>query len=607
MPALRRIGLFASSLLILVSFPNLVSAADPGFPTLTKTGPATVNAGQQFNYGLVFVNPSFRTAVVSDALPANTRFVSLVVNPAASWNCATPPAGSNGTVTCTRIPVTPPPETTTFTITVRVCAETVCDTDLIDQAQVAFGDPPQTVLSNTITTRVSALADLSIGKTGPATADAGANINYTIEVANLGPSNSVGTTVTDTLPAGWTVVSANSTLGGCFGVGTGVLSCDLGVLGAPAQCATSAPTTATINVVVHIPAISPPGTFSNGVSISNLNCLPDPAPGNNSSSVTTQVFTPNLGPGEFFPPGSSISGTKAGSVLFYNFYISNPADPFSTNTRIAVTNVNPSEGALLHFFFIDGATCSVANRFLCLTPNQTLGFLMSDVDPGTSGYLIVIAVDGPFGTNTGCPISFNYLIGHSSIKLVSSPRREAELEAEACDAQYGSPLPGCTPSSLTATLNFDGSPTGYNRLPRVLAMDSIGSRAEGNDTMLVLNRIGGNLTVGGLPLGPVFGVLFDDSENPHSFSFTTTECQFRSSLTNSLPRTSPQFEQLIPAGHTGWLKLWAVDEIAILGASLTRNDNTATANGAFAGAHNLHKLRLLSSVSLTVPIIPPSC
>jgi hypothetical protein len=49
----------------------------------------------------------------------------------------------------------------------------------------------------------------------------------------------------------------------------------------------------------------------------------------------------------------------------------------------------------------------------------------------------------------------------------------------------------CDETSTTAALTFDGA--SYNCAPRVLALSNIPSRAEGNDTLVVLNRFGGNL------------------------------------------------------------------------------------------------------------------
>ena len=610
----HRLTLAAPAILALFLFLPVVyaSAQVPGEVQLTKTGPPTANAGEQVTYTITVRFNAAQAATLytlTDVLPLDARFVALTPNAPLAWSCVTPAVGNTGSVTCTRSTAVPAGDVSTFTLVVRLCADIGCGAGLGNNVTLTASGLST---SANATLQVTRQADISVTKSGPATIQAGGEITYTINYSNAGPSASSGTTLTDLLPAGWTIVSATPSTGSCSGIGTGTLSCNLGTLGtATGQCSSSFPSSGTVTLVAHVPAVAAPGAYTNTATIATSECTTDNNPENNFATATTQVTQPTLGPGSFYPPSSTVSDTKPGSVLFYNLYTSDPADPASSNTRISMTNVNPTDGVALHLFFVDGATCSVADRFVCLTPNQTMSFLMSEMDPGTSGYLVAVAVDGPggfgLGPGTGCPISFNYLIGSSSIKLSFSPRREDEVEAESAAAEYGSPVPGCDPNSFTATLVFDGSPNGYNRLPRVLALSNIPSRADGNDTYLVINRIGGNFTTSGASLGSMFGILYNDAEEPHSFNLATSACQIRGSLGNTFPRTTPRFEQVIPAGASGWLKIWTISEAAILGVSINRNDNKRTAANAFEGAHNLHKLRLLPTASLVVPVFPPSC
>src|SRR5262249_27917385 len=150
------------------------------------------------------------------------------------------------------------------------------------------------------------------------------------------------------------------------------------------------------------------------------NCTPVPCSGSDC---------PDLGPGLPLPDMPSVvsSDTRPGSILIFPVYTSDPTSPNSQNTRINITNVDVSRNAYLHMFFVDGSTCSVADSFLCLTPTQTASFLMSDLDPGVSGYLIAMAVD-----TQGCPTNFNYLIGDEYVKFSSG--QSANLGAEAVTA-----------------------------------------------------------------------------------------------------------------------------------------------------------------------------
>ncbi len=310
-------------------------------------------------------------------------------------------------------------------------------------------------------------------------------------------------------------------------------------------------------------------------------------------------------PGQAYPPQSEASDDKAGSLLIYNIYSSNAVSRSLEDTRINITNTSTGSPAFVHLFFVEGATCSVSDSYVCLTEAQTASFLTSDIDPGVAGYLIAVAVDGV----TGCPRSFNFLIGDLLARF--STGHKVNLGAVAFSALYDGVLPGCNGNSATATIVFNGT-TDYNVLPRALAFDNIPARASANDTLLILNRIGGDLASKADTLGSIFGILYDDASKASSFSFTAGSCQFRSSLTNSFPRTTPRIDQLIPAGRSGWMKLWLSSEAGLLGAMIIWNPNVDADADAFNGGHNLHRLTAATNAgnglnTFTMPVFPPNC
>lgn len=348
--------------------------------------------------------------------------------------------------------------------------------------------------------------------------------------------------------------------------------------------------TATIAYKAQVGDLVTPGTELCVTSTATFNGQPV------SVLACNTVTCPAVGPGSI-PDVRSVSDQKAGSVLFFNLHSSNPSSPTTQNTRINVTNTNPSLGSFVHLFFVDGSNCSVADSYVCLTPNGTASFLTSEIDPGTTGYIVAVAVDF-----RACPANFNYLIGDEYVKLATG--HAANLGAEALSALAGG-LPFCNGSSDTATLAFDN--VSYNTVPRVVALDNIPARADGNDTLLVLNRFGGNLATGPGTLTNIFGILYDDAEAGFSFSFSPGTCQFRSSLSNLFPRTVPRLETVIPAGQTGWMKMFSVNDIGLFGAMINNNPNSAISAGAFSHGHNLHKTRLTTSAVLTIPVFPPGC
>ena len=303
-------------------------------------------------------------------------------------------------------------------------------------------------------------------------------------------------------------------------------------------------------------------------------------------------------PGLIYPPTSEASDQKAGSLLVYNFYSSGATSGNSENTRINITNTSTSNPALVHLFFVANS-CSIADSYICLTENQTASFLTSDVDPGVAGYIIALTVD-----NNGCPYSHNFLIGDEYVKLASG--HAANLGAVAFSALYAGTQPGCDANSTTAAIAFSGAFGGYNQAARVLAADNIPSRADGNDTLVIINRLGGNLATGAATLSTLFGLLYDDAENVLSFS-VNGGCQLRNSLSNTFPRTAPRFETFIPAGRSGWAKVYSQSAIGILGAMINLNANAGAQANAFNQGHNLHGLTLSCAGVYTIPVFPPSC
>lgn len=299
-------------------------------------------------------------------------------------------------------------------------------------------------------------------------------------------------------------------------------------------------------------------------------------------------------PGTPFPATSAVSDQKAGSVLIYNVYVSSASNPGAENSRINITNTSSSD-ATVHFFFVDGSNCGVADNYVCLTANQTMSFNMSDIDPGIMGYIVAVATD----TN-GNPISNNFLIGDEYVKFASG--HAANLGAEAI-ALVGA-APTVDLATMTAALAFNN--TVYNALPRVLAIDHVLSRGDGNSTLVVINSIRGDLRTAAGGAGDIFGILYDPLENPYSFTYSAG-CQRKAILGVDFPKTAPPYNSIVSAGSYGWMKFWAVADRALLGAAINFNANAGNNQNAFNGGHNLHKLTFTTAATLTIPVFPSNC
>ena len=389
--------------------------------------------------------------------------------------------------------------------------------------------------------------------------------------------------------------------------GTITTALPMGLVGIPGTC--------TVNVgscTVSANSVVWTGTLNAGQSVTasyqaQIGSVPT---GTQLCAVTTAVFgqntgsvqacltvnCPSPGPGAVFPSAAEASDQKTGSILIYNVYTSGATSGNTQNTRINITNTHMALPAYVHLFFI-AENCGVADSYICLTANQTASFLANDLDPGTTGYIMAVATN-----NIGCPINFNYLIGDEYVKFTTG--HAANLAAQAFAALPGG-LPPCDGNTVITSLNFDG--VSYNRAPATLALDNIASRADGNDTLLILNRVGGNLGLGTSTLGTLFGILYNDAENAVSFSVNGS-CQLRSSLSNNFPRTTPRFDSFIAAGRTGWLKIYEqTGSVGLVGAAINFNPNATATAGAFNQGHNLHVLTLTSGMSYILPVFPPNC
>lgn len=123
-------------------------------------------------------------------------------------------------------------------------------------------------------------ANLSISKSAaPDTISVGENLTYTLTVNNSGPSAATGITVTDTLPAGVTFVTASTSHGFCSG--TVPVNCSLGSLANGAS--------ATVTIVVK-PTTA--GIISNTASVTAAETDSDLA--NNTATAQTTVSANQL-------------------------------------------------------------------------------------------------------------------------------------------------------------------------------------------------------------------------------------------------------------------------------------------------------------------------
>ncbi len=236
---------------------------------ITKSdSPDPVTPGSNLTYTLTVTNngPNDAPAVtVTDTLPAGVTLVS-----------ATPSAGTCTGLACD-LGNLANGASATIIITVTVDPAVACGTMLTNTASVGSSVSDPNAADNTASadTTVTCPADLSISKSdAPDPVMAGDPLTYTLTVANNGPGDASGVTVTDTLPAGVTLVSATPSQGTCT-----VVTCDLGSLANGAS--------AVITITVTVDPATPAGTITNTATVSASETDPDAT--NNTASADTMI------------------------------------------------------------------------------------------------------------------------------------------------------------------------------------------------------------------------------------------------------------------------------------------------------------------------------
>ncbi len=174
--------------------------------------------------------------------------------------------------------------TATFTVTASINPSATGP--LANTATVA---PPSAVIdpnpsnnSSTDTDTLTPQADLQVVQNGPAAANAGDTLTYTVTVNNNGPSNASNVLLSDPLPAGTSFVSEVQTIGPIFTLSApgGNIADTVSILATGAS--------ATFAVMVRVNNPSPPGTIvTNTANVSSG--TPDPNLANNSSQMTTAI------------------------------------------------------------------------------------------------------------------------------------------------------------------------------------------------------------------------------------------------------------------------------------------------------------------------------
>jgi uncharacterized repeat protein (TIGR01451 family) len=260
-------------------------ALPPADLAVTASGPSSVTAGTNATYTITVTNngPSAAQGVVlSDALPAGSTFVSMTQTAGSDSFTF---AQSGGTVTETAGANVAPGSSDTFSLVVFCPTSLANGAAFNDTASVSASNPDPDTTNNSATVNGTVVnnnpnADLSVTVSGPASANEGDTVTYTITLTNAGPSAASGVTLTDTLPAVLSYKSS-TTSQGTFTVSGGVVTFSVGAVAAGG----------TVTATVTAQAVED-GSASDTASVSSSS--PDPNTGNNSASATTAFAEPAI-------------------------------------------------------------------------------------------------------------------------------------------------------------------------------------------------------------------------------------------------------------------------------------------------------------------------
>jgi uncharacterized repeat protein (TIGR01451 family) len=224
---------------------------------------------------------------------------------------------------------------------------------LIDEAKIY-----NFALSQTQIQTDAQATDLFLVKGATPNVAVGQNITYNITVTNNGPVNATGVTVTDTLPAATTYVSATPSQGTCGGTTT--VTCNLGTIVNGAN--------ATISIVA---TANSSGTISNTATVSANER--DTAPANNSStaSTTANVITcaaPTItgGPTTFCSGGSVLLTANATGATAYQWFKTNVAISGATASTYSATTTGSYTVSVTY-----ATSCSATSTATPVTVNPT--------------------------------------------------------------------------------------------------------------------------------------------------------------------------------------------------------------------------------------------
>ncbi len=326
-----------------------------------RATPTSATAGDPLAFTITAANRGPSTArgvVVSDTLPAG------LTDPSTTTPGCTI---ADDTLVCDAADIAPG-ESSSATVTATVDPN-FGGTAIVNSATAVSGtpDPVSDDDTGTVTVPVARSADLSVTKTGPTEpVAAGGTVQYTVRVANVGPSEAVGVVVAEQPAPGLTVTGATTATGSWD---AGAATWTVGTL-APGATATL---TVTARTLVD-------GTLGNTVTVTSA--TPDPDGADDSATATVTAL-----------PSADLSITKTPSV-----------DPLPQGGAVTYTmtvrNAGPStaDGVVVEDDLPAVLTDPSTDTPGCTVTGQRLACTVDPLASGDTAEVLVTATVDPSAT-----------------------------------------------------------------------------------------------------------------------------------------------------------------------------------------------------------------
>ncbi len=397
--------------------------------------------------------------------PYGSTFTFGAITP--SQGTCDPPAG--GQVTCRFgiVPAASPSVTGRATVAIEIRAEEEMDID--DTAKVVSATPDPNMGNNQRedTLSVQAVSDLTLDKSGPATAVAGTDITYGLTVTNTGPSTATNVVIRDVLPRGLSVISVS---------GTGGATCNAGTAGdasLPTRCSFGTLASGANRSMTVVTRVAPDviGVINNDARASSATFDDDAA--NNLDHVTTTVGADaNLSVGIAATPNPVVAGEK----LSYQVTVGNAGPSLAQD---GVLTVPLPDALVVDSTGVSDPTASCGVR----TNDNTVQCVLGDLAPGAERVVTVYTTvkastpPGSPGLTTTAQVSSDTpdsVIANNSATMATSVITKADLTISLTTAfsvykpsttiEYVITVNNLGPSDaqgVVVTQQLPGSKTGY--------------------------------------------------------------------------------------------------------------------------------------------------